>query len=119
MLNFIASKSKFGFLKYERFFSEVKVGDTLKVRFQGGSQEGMHQLYTAIKVNDEAFKSQFLKEIVGFIKIPNGKPFGFIEDVFIHPSLVNKYKLTDGLKFTGKAIMSYNQEKNQWGWKLL
>jgi hypothetical protein len=50
ILNFIASETKFGFLKYDRFFSDVKVGDTLKVRFQGGSNEGMHQLYTAIKL---------------------------------------------------------------------
>ena len=53
MLNFIASESKFGFFKYERFLKDVKVGDILGVRFQGGSQEGMHQVYTAIKINDE------------------------------------------------------------------
>ena len=47
------------------------------------------------------------------------EPFGFMEDVFIHPALVTRYKLTDGLQFTGKAIKSYNQEKKQWGWKLL
>ena len=47
MLNFIASESKFGFFKYDRFFKDVKVGDTLTVRFQGGAKEGMYQLYTA------------------------------------------------------------------------
>lgn len=119
ILNFIASETKFGFLKYDRFFSDVKVGDTLKVRFQGGSNEGMHQLYTAIKVNDDTFKKQFMKELQGVVRIPAGKPFGFMDDVFIHPSLVTKYKLTDGMQFTGKAIKSYNQEKKQWGWKLL
>jgi hypothetical protein len=119
MLNFIASESKFGFFKYERFLSDVKVGDILKVRFQGGSCEGMHQIYTAIKVNDDAFKIQFVKELIGVVSIPKGKPFGFMDDVFIHPSLVTKYKLTDGMQFTGKAIKSYNQEKKQWGWKLL
>lgn len=119
ILNFIASETKFGFLKYDRFFSDVKVGDTLKVRFQGGSNEGMHQLYTAIKVNDDTFKKQFMKELQCVVRIPAGKPFGFMDDVFIHPSLVTKYKLTDGMQFTGKAIKSYNQEKKQWGWKLL
>jgi hypothetical protein len=119
ILNFIASETKFGFLKYDRFFSDVKVGDTLKVRFQGGSNEGMHQLYTAIKVNDDTFKKQFMKEFQGVVRIPAGKPFGFMDDVFIHPSLVTKHKLTDGMQFTGKAIKSYNQEKKQWGWKLL
>jgi hypothetical protein len=119
ILNFIASETKFGFLKYDRFFPDVKVGDTLKVRFQGGSNEGMHQLYTAIKVNDDSFKKQFMKELQGVVRIPVGKPFGFMDDVFIHPSLVTKYKLIDGMQFTGKAMKSYNQEKKQWGWKLL
>jgi hypothetical protein len=119
ILNFIASETKFGFFKYDRFFSDVKVGDTLNVRFQGGSNEGMHQLYTAIKANDDLFKNQFMKELQGVVRIPAGKPFGFLDDVFIHPSLVAKYKLTDGTQFTGKAIKSYNQEKKQWGWKLL
>ena len=119
ILNFIASETKFGFLKYDRFFSDVKVGDTLKVRFQGGSNKGMHQLYTAIKINDDAFKKQFMKEVQAVVRIPAGKPFGFMDDVFIHPSLVTKYKLTDGMQFTGNAIKSYNKEKKQWGWKLL
>jgi len=119
ILNFIASETKFGFLKYDRFFSDVKVGDTLKVRFQGGSNEGMHQLYTAIKVNDEAFKKHFMKELQGVVRIPAGKPFGFMDDVFIHPSLVTKYKLIDGMQFTGNAIKSFNREKKQWGWKLV
>ena len=119
ILNFIASETQYGFFKYERFFSDVKVGEILKVRFQGGSNEGMHQLYTAIKVNDDTFKKQFMKELQGVVRIPAGKPFGFMDDVFIHPSLVTKYKLTDGMQFTGKAIKSFNQEKKQWGWKLL
>ncbi len=118
ILNFIASETKFGFFKYDRFFSDVKVGDTLKVRFQRGSNKGMHQLYTAIKVNNEAFKRQFIKELQGVVRIPSGKPFGFIDDVFIHPSLVTKYKLIDGMQFSGKAIKSYNQDKKQWGWKI-
>ena len=118
ILNFIASETKFGFFKYDRFFSDVKVGDTLKVRFQGGSNEGMHQLYTAVKENDDLFKKQYIKEVSGVVKIPQGKSFGFIEDVFVHPSLVIKLKLTDGMSFVGKAIKSYNQEKSKWTWKL-
>ncbi|MEN9548975.1 MAG: hypothetical protein RIR12_1566 [Bacteroidota bacterium] len=118
ILNFIASESKFGFLKYDRFFSEVKVGDTLKVRFQGGSNEGIHQLYTAIKVNDDAFKTQFIKQVNGVVKITEGKSYGFIDDAFIHPSIVSKYKLINGIQFTGEIIKSYNAEKKMWGWKL-
>lgn len=119
ILNFIASETSLGYFKYERFLSDVRIGDVLKVRFQEGSKEGLHQIFTATKVNDETFKNQFMKELQGVVRIPAGKPFGFMEDVFIHPSLVIKYKLTDGMQFTGNAVKSYNQEKKQWGWKLL
>ncbi len=119
ILNFIASESHFGFLKYDRFFKEVKIGDTLKVRFQGGSNEGMHQLYTCVKVDDDNFKTQFLKEVEGSVRITDGKVFGFLGDIFIHPSLVTKLKLTDGMPYKGKAIRAFNKEKKQWSWKLV
>lgn len=119
MLNFIASETKFGFFKYDRFFKEVKVGDSLKVRFQGGSNGGMHQLYTAIKVNDESFKKKFMKEVDGDIRISEGKSFGFLNDIFVHPSIVKKLNLTDGSNLKGFAIKSYNAEKKLWGWKLI
>lgn len=119
MLNFIASESKFGFLKYDRFLRDAKIGDVLKVRFQGGSNEGMHQLYTAAKINDDAFKNRFLKNVQGAVKITEGKSFGFVEDIYIHPSLVTKLRLTDGFNFTGKAIKSYNKEKKVWSWKII
>ena len=119
MLNFIASDTKFGYFKYERFLKNVKIGDTLKVRFQSGTNEGLYKVYTAIKVNDVSFKKKFLKEVEGNVKIPVGKPFGFLDDIFIHPSLVQKMKLTDGLHLKANAIKSYNREKKIWAWKML
>ncbi|MFZ4412582.1 MAG: DUF7017 domain-containing protein [Bacteroidales bacterium] len=119
MLNFIASESKFGYFKYDRFLKDVKIGETLKVRFQGGIDEGMHQIYTAVKFEDLSFKAQFLKEVSGLVKIPTGKSFGFIDDIYIHPALVTKMKLTDGMQITANAIKTYNKDKKQWSWKLI
>ncbi|WP_394336486.1 hypothetical protein [Flavobacterium macacae] len=119
LLPIIASESKFGFLKYDRFFKDVNIGETMKVRFQSGSNEGMHQLYTAKKINDDNFKKQFLKEVDGNVRIQSGKPFGFLNDIFIHPSLVTKLKLEDGMKFRGNAMKSYNREKKIWSWKMI
>jgi hypothetical protein len=79
----------------------------------------MYQLYTAIKSKDDDFKRNFMKEVSGKIKIPTGKSFGFLEDNFIHPSIVARLKLTDGMDFSGTALKTYNQEKKQWGWKII
>lgn len=119
ILNFIASENKYGFFKYDRFLNDVRVGDILKVRFQNGIPGGKYQLFTAIKIQDETFKAKYLKEVNGKIKIPSGKSFAFLENVFIHPSIVVERKLIDGMQFSGTAIKSYNLEKKQWGWKLI
>lgn len=119
MINFIASETKFGFFKYDRFFREIKVGETLKVRFQGGSKGGMYNLLTAIKQNDASFRNQFIREVEGEIKIPIGKTFGFLDDVFVHPTIVSGLKLQTGMNLKGWAIKSFNQDKDQWGWKFI
>lgn len=119
ILNFIASETKFGFLKYDRFFPDIKIGETLKVRFQDGSNDGLYKLYTATKFKDDQFKNKFTKEIQGVVKISDGKSFGFIENVFIHPSIISKLQLKDGMEFSGTAIKTFNKEKKQWSWKLL
>jgi hypothetical protein len=119
ILNFIASESKYGFLKYDRFFKDIKIGDVLKVRIQGGSNEGMHQMYTCVKIENDNFRAQFLKDVEGSVRISEGKAFGFLNDIFIPPSLVTKLNLVNGIFYNGKAIKSYNKEKKQWSWKLI
>ena len=119
ILNFIASESKFGFFKYDRFFKDVKVGDTIKVRFQGGSNEGMFQILTAEKYWDTNLRNEFMKEISGEVEIQIGKPFGFIDNVYIHPSIVAKYKLENGHHCNAVALKSFNNSKKEWGWKII
>lgn len=119
ILNFIASESKVGYFKYERFLRDISIGDTLNVRFQSGSKDGLYKVYTATKVKNEEFEKQFLKQVDGTLRIPEGKSFGFLGDVFIHPSLIVKYKISHGLHLKANAMKTYNQDKKQWGWKLI
>jgi len=119
ILNFIVSETKHGFFKYERFLKNVSIGDVLKVRFQSGTNEGLYLVHTVSKITDENFRSQFFKAVGGPVRISEGKAFGFLDNVFIHPSLVTKHKLVNGVYLSGQAIKTYNQEKKQWGWKLI
>jgi hypothetical protein len=119
VLNFIASEEKFGFFKFERFMKKAQPGDVLAVRFNGGALGGRYNLLTAKKVKEDTFKSKFQKEMEGTVKIPSGSGFGFLGDAFIHPSLVSKYKLSDGQNFKGQAIKTYDSKKERWGWKVI
>lgn len=119
ILNFIVSEKKHGFFKYDRFLKNVSIGDVLKVRFQSGTNEGLYLVHAVSKITDENFRNQFFKEAEGPVRISEGKAFGFLDDVFIHPSLVTKHKLFNGAHLSGTAIKTYNQEKKQWGWKFI
>jgi transcription termination factor Rho len=74
---------------------------------------------TADRFFDEKFRNNFIKNFEGLVKLKDGNNFGFVNDVYIHFSLVEKYKLKDGMPFKGQAIMSYNKEKDSFGWKVL
>lgn len=119
ILNFIASESKFGFFKYDRFFRKINIGDTIKVRFQEGTVGGIYKVHTAVKTEDDSIRKQFMKEVEGMVRIAPGRSFGFIGDVFVHPSTVTRLKLTDGQPYKGMAMKTYNQDKKEWGWKLI
>jgi len=42
-----------------------------------------------------------------------------IEDIFIDPKIIEESKLTDGQTVKGRAILSFNKKKNEWGWKAI
>lgn len=119
ILNFIASEFKYGFFKFDRFMKKAQPGEVLSVRFNNGANGGWYNVLTCKKTYNEEFKSEFQKEVGGTVKIKPGSPFGFIEDVFIHPSIISKYKLSDGQNFKGQKIKTYDSKKEKWGWKLI
>jgi len=118
ILNFIASEQQFGYFKYDRFIKKVLFGDVLSIRFSGGAKGGRYNVLTCKRTTDQAFKSQFQKETEGLVRIKGGSSFGFLEDAFIHPSLIKSYGLVDGQIFKGRKIKTYDSKKEKWGWKI-
>lgn len=60
---------------------------------------------------------KLLKEFSGKIRIPQEKPFGFLDDVFVPPNIINEYSLDDQSEVTCKAILTFDSKKETWGWK--
>jgi hypothetical protein len=118
ILNFIASENKFGFFKYERYLNSVKIGDTLNVRFENGQKEGLYRVYSIEKSDDKELKKLFTQVVYGPIKISEGKSFGFIDDIYVHPSFITRDNLLNGDFISVDAIKSFNKEKKAWNWKI-
>lgn len=104
---------------YERLIPQVIIGDILSIRFKSKEKEGLFKAYTIEKIVDADFKKQFSNKIEGKVRINEGKSFGFIEDVFIHPSIVKAKKMVNGINISGEAIKTFKKDKNIWGWKLI
>lgn len=117
ILNFISSENKIGFFKYDRFLKTVHIGETLKIRFLKKESNGLYQIATAQKSDDSILKQNYIKDFEDSIRIHENNKFGFVGDIFVMPSLCEKYNLSDGDKIKGQAIKSYNEKKKQWGWK--
>jgi transcription termination factor Rho len=78
----------------------------------------MYQIYTAFKVEDEDFRKQYVRNIEGKFKIVQDKSFGFVDDIFVHPSLIQKNGLKNADIIKCMVIKSYNPAKKQLSWKV-
>jgi tetratricopeptide (TPR) repeat protein len=119
ILNFMASEEKYGFFKYDRFLPKVNIGDTLKVRFKSGNCGELFHLHTASIIKDEAIKNKYYKKFDAVLQKKEDQSFGFVGDVFVHPSIIKKHHLIGGTHVQGLAIKSFNREKKSWGWKVV
>ena len=108
-----------GFFNYDGFVKNPKIGDIIKVRIEPVGNDGFHRLLTLENIEDisviELPKS--IKEVSGIIRIPEGKDFGFVTDVFVTPDFIEKNKIIDKQELSLKAILSFDKKKNDWGWK--
>lgn len=118
MLNFVKDKRKFGFFNYSGNLTKPQIGDLLKVRFNGEGQDGFYKILTAKKA-DSNETTDAVKNFEGTIKVVSPQNFGFIEDIFIEPKIIVESKLADGQTVKGRAILSFNKKKNEWGWKAI
>ncbi|WP_405291023.1 DUF7017 domain-containing protein [Algibacter sp. Ld11] len=118
ILNFVKDELFHGFFNYEGMVKNLKIGDVLKVRLEPIGNEGFHRALTiqALDMNSDVTVSS-LKELSGAINIPEGKKFGFIDDVFVPPHVIEENNLSNKDEVKIKAILSFNKSKEKWGWK--
>jgi hypothetical protein len=118
MLSFVKDKQKHGFFNYSGKLTKPQIGDLLKVRFSGAGQDGFYKVLSAENA-DAKDTSTAIRDFEGIIKINENGKFGFVEDVFIEPSIITKLNIQNQQKISGTALLSFNKKKNEWGWKAI
>jgi len=120
IINFIATKIKYGFTSYKNFKINPQVGDTFAVRFveKKNKNPNFYKCYTLVK-SDQKPPVEIYKEITGTLKIINGNTFGFINNIYIPPQIIRKYDLKNNAKLNAIALQSYNTKKEKWDWRVI
>jgi hypothetical protein len=118
MLNFVKNKQKHGFFNYSGYIEKPKIGDVLKVRFNDKVQDGFYKLLTAKKA-EPGLTAEGIKEFTGKLRVITPQNIGFVEDIFIESKTIQENNLNNGQLIKGKAILSFNKKKNEWGWKAI
>ena len=118
ILNFVKNKNKQGFFKYSEMLENPKIGDILNVRFINNDQNGFYKVASIKKMSDNT-KCEALKDFEGLIKIKENCVFGFVDDVFLDQTIIKKNDLKKDFPTRGKAILSFNKKRNEWGWKAI
>ena len=118
MLSFVKDKSKHGFFNYSGLLKKPNVGDLIKIRFNGDGKEGYFKVLTA-KPAEPGATSAAIKNLTGQLNIIPSQNFGFVDDIFIDPKIIQDNNLQNGQAIQGKAILSFNKKKNEWGWKAI
>jgi hypothetical protein len=115
-LNFIKDETKHGFLKYAGLVEEVSIGDVLSIRFDGKGQDKFYKALTIKKLSEDT-ENKAVRPFQGVVRINKPAGFGFVDNIFIEPKLIESFDLVQGQQVQGKAILTFNKKKGEWGWK--
>ncbi len=119
VIHFIVDKNVGGVIHFSELANSFREGDSIAVKLSSYTTE-KGQAYRILHasatdhVPSILVKKQFCEEV----RVSND--MGFTDnDIFIPPYLVNEYKIEDGQKISGAAVLNYNKKRSSWGWKAI
>lgn len=120
VFNFIVSQQKYGFSSFKQFDVKLKKGDFLAIKFvEKEDKKSNFYKILSIRKTDELPAQDIFKKTDGKLMIEQGNSFGFINNIFVSPQLIQKLKLQNGDVINGFALKTYNSKRKAWGWNLI
>ena len=97
---------------------EVFAYDTYSVEVMKNHKDEYEATSKPLKNVNENLRNKFVRPIEGFVRISEGKKFGFISDYYISPQLVQKYLLHNGNQVVGFVVRVWSAKEKVWSWQL-
>lgn len=112
ILHFIVNREIDGVIPLSELGGSFSEGDSVALRLI--NHGSAHRLLLA-NASDKQPGSD-IKKFSESVRVSNN--MGFTESgVFISPTLVSRHQLQDGGRISGRAVMSFDKKKSNWGWK--
>ena len=119
LLHFIVSRQIDGVIRFAELDNKFKVGGAIAVRVSKyiSDRGSGYRVLTSSKT-DRAVPENLVKSFQCVVREEKG--MGFTDDgIFIPPPLIQDHSIADQDEVTGKAILSYNNKRSEWGWRAL
>jgi len=120
VINFVVSKQKYGFFSFSKFKITPKVGEIYAVRFDERKDKTSNfYRIKSIAPTTKKVNTDIYKKISGVLRINEGNSFGFVNNIFVSPSIIAKYKLNNDSQISVTALQIYNSKRKAWGWNVI
>jgi len=119
LIHFIINRQIDGVIRFSELSDEFKVGEHIAVRVSKyiSSKGSGYRVLTSSKT-EKAVSESLVKPFQCVIREEKG--MGFTDDgIFIPPPLMQRYNIADRDEIIGKAILSFNNKRSEWGWRAL
>ena len=122
MASFVIAKGQQGFFNYQKTNIKPQPGDLFSFRLERVGNEGYCKVLTAQRASDELIRTHEAVDVFeGQFQKVTGKDFGFVNidsasGIFVPPNLASGF--SEGVQdVKGKAVLTFNKSKREWGWK--
>lgn len=119
LIHFIVNKQIDGIIRFSELSDNFKVGENIALRVSKyvSSKRSGYRILTSSKT-DKSVPESLVKSFQRIIREEKG--MGFTDDgIFIPPSLMQIHSITDRDEIIGKAVLSFNNKRSEWGWRAL
>ena len=119
LIHFIVSRQIDGVIRFSDLSDNFKVGEHIAVRVSKyvSSKGSGYRVLTSSKT-DKSVSENLVKPFQCIVREEKG--MGFTDDgIFIPPPLMQSHSISDRDEIIGKAVLSFNNKRSEWGWRAL
>lgn len=114
LYHFISASAVQGIIRFAETSSSFELGDTLKIRYyKKPGYDDKPDRYQHIEImTSSVIPDKICKQSSGTLSL-NGNRFGFVNDIYVHPRIIDQHNLSD------YDTISYLAVKNRGKWSVI